>query len=170
MKESAVNIFRILNWRWKEDILTKSFLYFHKIHIVTWAGYLSRYSDWLRAGRSGDRIAVGSRFSALVQNDPGAHPASCRMGIGSFPGVNSGRGVTLTPHSLLVPWSRKSRAITLLPPMGRTTRTDPQCLYKCELYLYLTEFLPGGRPMLEMDTAKLLWKPVNIYKQRGIIM
>ena len=32
----------------------------------------------------------------------------------SFPGVKSGRGVNLTPHSLLVPWSRKSRAIPLL--------------------------------------------------------
>ena len=32
-----------------------------------------------------------------------------------FPGANSGRGVTLTPHPLLVPWSRKSRAIPLLP-------------------------------------------------------
>jgi len=44
-----------------------------------------------------------------------AHPASCTMGTGSFPGVKSGRGVTLTPHPLLVPWSRKSRAIPLLP-------------------------------------------------------
>ena len=33
----------------------------------------------------------------------------------SRPGVKSGRGVTLTPHPLLVPWSRKSRAIPLLP-------------------------------------------------------
>jgi len=31
----------------------------------------------------------------------------------SFPGVKSGQGVTLTPHPLLVPWSRKSRAIPL---------------------------------------------------------
>jgi hypothetical protein len=31
--------------------------------------------------------------------------ASCTMGTGSFLGVKSGRGVTLTPHSLLVPWS-----------------------------------------------------------------
>jgi DNA-binding transcriptional LysR family regulator len=37
------------------------------------------------------------------------------MGTGSFPGVKTGRGVTLTPHSLLEPWSRKSRAIPLLP-------------------------------------------------------
>jgi hypothetical protein len=36
------------------------------------------------------------------------------MGTGSFPGVKNGRDVTLTPHSLLVPWSRKSRAIPLL--------------------------------------------------------
>jgi len=26
------------------------------------------------------------------------------MGTGSFPGVKSGRGVTLTAHPLLVPW------------------------------------------------------------------
>ena len=37
------------------------------------------------------------------------------MGTGSFPGVKSGQGVTLTPHPLVVPWSRKSRAIPLLP-------------------------------------------------------
>jgi len=37
------------------------------------------------------------------------------MDTGSFPGVKSGRGVTLTSHPLLVPWSRKSRAIPLLP-------------------------------------------------------
>ena len=37
------------------------------------------------------------------------------MGTGSFPGVKSGRGVTLTPHPLLALWSWKSRAIPLLP-------------------------------------------------------
>ena len=45
----------------------------------------------------------GARSSAPVQTDPGAHPASCTMGTGSFPGLKSGRGVTLTPHPLLVP-------------------------------------------------------------------
>jgi len=45
----------------------------------------------------------GARFSAPVQTGPGAHPASCTMGTGSFPGVKSGgQGVTLTPHPLLV--------------------------------------------------------------------
>jgi hypothetical protein len=62
-------------------------------------------SDWLRAGRSGDRNQVGARYSAPVQTGPWAHPASCTMVTGSFPGVESGRGVTLTPHPLLVPRS-----------------------------------------------------------------
>jgi hypothetical protein len=78
-------------------------------------GLRSWYNDWLRAGRSGDRISVGVRFSAFVQTGPGTHPASCTTGTGSFSGVKSGRGVTLTLHPLLVPWSRKSRAIPVLP-------------------------------------------------------
>ena len=34
-----------------------------------------RYSDWLRAGWSGDRIPVVARISAPVHTSPGAHPA-----------------------------------------------------------------------------------------------
>ena len=57
----------------------------------------------------------GARVSGPVQTGPGAHPSSRTMGTGSFPGVRSGRGVTLTPHPLLVPWSRKSRVVPPLP-------------------------------------------------------
>jgi len=56
-----------------------------------------------------------ARFSAPVQTGPGAHPVSCTMGTVSFSGVKSGRGVTLTPHPLLVSWSRKGRATPLFP-------------------------------------------------------
>jgi len=84
---------------------------FIHLFIHPWAGQHSRYSDWLWAGRSGDRISVRARFSAPVQTSPGAHPASCKMGTGSFRWVKSGQGKTLTSHPLLVPWSRKGRAI-----------------------------------------------------------
>ena len=49
----------------------------------------------------------------FVQTGPGAHPASSKMGTGSFPGVKCGRDVLLTTHHLLVPRSWKSRAIPL---------------------------------------------------------
>jgi len=50
-----------------------------------------------------------------LQTGPGAHPASCTMDTGSFPGVKCGRGVLLTTHPLLVPRCWKGRAIPLLP-------------------------------------------------------
>ena len=54
----------------------------------------------LRAGRYGDRTPVEARFSAPVQTGPGAHPASCTKGTGSFPEVNRpGRGVDHPPSS-----------------------------------------------------------------------
>ena len=82
----------------------------------------------------------GARFSAPVQTDPGAHPASCTMGTGSFPGVKSGRGVTLTPHPLLVPWSRMSRAIPLLPSwVVRPVHSLSACTVQgCTLSLHIT--------------------------------
>jgi len=40
-------------------------------------------------------------------------PSLLYNGYGSFPGVKSGRGVKLTLHLLLMPWSRKGRAILL---------------------------------------------------------
>ena len=77
---------------------------------------------------------MGVRFSAPVQTGPEAHPASCTMGTGSLPEVKSGRGVTLTIHPLLVPWSRKSSVIPLLPLRA----VQPvQSLSACTVQLYL---------------------------------
>jgi hypothetical protein len=69
-------------------------------------------NDNLWAGRSGIESRWGRDFPP-VQTGPGAHPASCTMGIVSFPGVKCGRGVLLTTYPLLVPRSWKSRAIPL---------------------------------------------------------
>ena len=60
-------------------------------------------SALVQTGRYGDQIPVEARFSTPVHTGPGAHPASCTMGTGSFPGIKSGRSVTLTPHPLLLP-------------------------------------------------------------------
>ena len=68
-----------------------------------------------------------------VQTGPGAHPASCIMGTGSFPRVKYGRGVLLTTHPLLVSRSWKSRAI-LLSTLWATTGPVTGTLY---LYLFL---------------------------------
>ena len=49
-------------------------------------------------------------------------------------GVKGGQGVTLTPYPLIVPWSRKSRATTLLPLWG----IQPvKSLSACTVQLYL---------------------------------
>ena len=115
-------------------------------------------------GKSWDFHTTILFLSAPVQTGPGAYPVSCTMGTGSFPGVKRSRGVTLTPHPLLVSWSRKGSAVPLLPlwavrliqSLSSCTRvyftlpqclyegalTLPQCLYKGALYLfYFTLFL-----------------------------
>jgi len=66
----------------------------------------------LRAGRSGIESRWGWDFPP-VQTGPGAHPASCKMGTLSFPGVKCGRGTLLTTHPLLVLRSWKRRNIPL---------------------------------------------------------
>ena len=66
-----------------------------------------------------------ARFSAPVQTGPEAHPASCTMGTGSFPGVKQpGRG----------------RALTSLPHLTSTPPSGLRGLFWGELnpYLYLT--------------------------------
>jgi hypothetical protein len=99
----------------------------------------------LRAGRSGDRIPVWARFSAPVQTNSGAHPASCTMGTGSLPGVKSGRAVTLTPHPLLVPlvirvelylyspYRPYSLYRASVPVQSLSACTEPRCLYRAPI-------------------------------------
>ena len=83
------------------EIMLGITLYFELSHFCnSGPGWRSWYSDSLRAGRSGDRIPVGVRFSAHVQTGPGSYPASCTMGTRSFPGVKRpGRGVDHPPPS-----------------------------------------------------------------------
>ena len=79
-----------------------------------------------------------ARFSAPVQTGPGGptqSPVQCVPGLSW--GVKSGRGVTQTPHPLLVLLVMKEQSYTCTPPMGRTACIERQCLYKGALYLFL---------------------------------
>jgi hypothetical protein len=87
--------------RWKRDFP----------HLSTSAENLA-----LTGIRSPDRPARTQSLYRL--RGPEAHPASCTMGTESFPGVMLGRGVTLTPHPLLVPRSKIEYSYTSTIPKG----------------------------------------------------
>ena len=110
-----------------------------------------------------------TRFSAPVQTGPGAYPGSCTMGTVPFPGVKSGRGVTLTPHNLLVPWSRKSRAIPLLPPRAvRPVQSLSTCTVQgCTLpfyfiYIYIYSVISSlVKEIINFLTVCYVWRQPN---------
>ena len=77
---------------------------------VKWARKLIRYSDWLRAGRSGIESRWGRDFPPVQ-----GPPSLLYNGYRVFSGGRGGRGVGLTPHlHLQCRGLRKSRAIPLL--------------------------------------------------------
>jgi len=86
--------------RWAQHIYIYIYVY------IVWAVYLSRYCDWLRAGRFGIE-SLSWREIPPIQTGPGAHTASCKTGTVSLPRVKCGRCVLLTTHPLLVPQSWK---------------------------------------------------------------
>ena len=70
---------------------------------------VSRGTRWLvnvvaiATGYGLDDLGIESRWGARPALGPTQPPV--QWVTGSFPGVKSGRGVTLTTHPLLVPWS-----------------------------------------------------------------
>ena len=79
------------------------------------------------------------------------------MGTGFFPVLKSDRRLTLTPHPILVPWSRKSRA------MGCTACTERQCLCNGELLQLKKKTLV---PVICLIIQYKTWKLSN-YTARG---
>ena len=129
--------------------------------LITRAGKRNRYSDWLRAGRSGDRIQVGARFSAPVRTGPGAHPASCTMGTGSFPGVKSGRDVTLTPHPF---WCRGQERVELYrySPYGSYGQYRASVpVQGCTLLTYKTAYTDAMKKYHTITVYKTVFLKMN---------
>ena len=56
------------------------------IPLCMWTGYRSLYSDWLRAGRSGDRIPVGGEIFRTCPGRPWGPPSLLYNGYRVFPG------------------------------------------------------------------------------------
>ena len=87
------------------------------------------------------------------------------MGTVSFLGVKSGRGVTLTPHPLLVPWSRKSTAIPLLPLWAVR---PVQSLSACTgVHFTFTTGRLTSRSLWKLTVAQRLKKFSYIYRTRS---
>jgi hypothetical protein len=96
-------------------LLPREVKFFYELELSVF--YRPGSSVGIATGYGLDDSGIETRWgniSAPVQTGPGAHPASCTMGSGSFPRVKRpGRGADHPP--LLALRSRKSRAIPLLP-------------------------------------------------------
>jgi hypothetical protein len=80
----------------------------------------------------------GARFFAHVQNGPGAHPASCTAGTGSFPGVKwPGRGADHPPPSSAE--VKKELELYLYPPLWAFESVTGY------IYLYVCFIIASGR-------------------------
>ena len=119
---------------------------------------LSQYSECLHAGRSGDRIPEGARFSARVQTGTGAHPASCITGTGSFPGVKrSGRHADPAPpsnamvYSAYGPYGLYSASV---PAQGVTFTFFIDIEFCSILYVPFCSFIRNNTPVTNRKQIK----------------
>ena len=95
-----------------------------------WAGQCSRYSDWLRAGRSGDRSPVGGEIFRTCPDRPWGPPSLLYNGYRVFPGSKERPGRDADPSLPSIAVVMKGQSYTSTPPMGRMACTEHHCLYK----------------------------------------
>jgi hypothetical protein len=94
----------------------------NELHVKRWLRLFNFTDSSVRIGtinvldssRFGPRRGKKNLFTP-DQTYPGAHPASCTMSTGFFPGGLSGRGVALTTHPQLATILGLIKSIFLLP-------------------------------------------------------
>ena len=102
MREVPVNSLSTILVSCTSDFNIQDMFVFYYVGPNSSVGIATRYL----LGGPGIEPQWGARFSAPVQNGPGAHTASCTMGTVSFPGVKlPGCGVDHPP--LLTPRLKK---------------------------------------------------------------
>ena len=86
----------------------------------------------------------GGEIFRTCPDRPWGPPSLLYNGYRVFPGGKElpGRDADPSPPSSAV--VKKEYSYTSTPPMGRTACTEPQCLYKSTLYLYLLPYPEGG--------------------------
>jgi len=99
--------------------------------------------DWLWAGQSRDWILVGGDIFCTCPDQPWGPPSLLYNGYRVFPRGKEWLGYDADPHPLLVPWSRKGRAIPLLPlPAVRPVQSLSACVtVHFTLYLLKDSFV-----------------------------
>ena len=111
-------------------------LYLH--HICIYVGRIALSVQRLATGWTVWGSSPGGGEIFRIRPDlPWGPPSLLYNGYRVFPGGKErpGRDADPSPPSSAV--VKKEQNYTYTPPMGRTTCTEPQCLYKGALYLYL---------------------------------
>ena len=124
-------------------------------------GGLSWYSDSLRAGQLGDRIAVYAKFTAPVQIGPRAHSASCTVGTGSLSRGQSAQGLEFHPPPSSAEVKERVKMYLYSPsgPSWRVLGRKLLCLYCSKSGVHATHLLP--RPKSQ---CTFLFHQINVEK------
>ena len=140
------------------------------VHLCRWAAIAHSVKRLATGWTVRESNPGGGEIFLTCPDRPWGPPSLLYNGHRVFPqGVKSGRGVTLTPHPLLVPLVMKEQSYTSAPPMGRMACTEPQQSY--------TSTPPMGRTACtepqQSCTSTLPMEPTTItepqYLYKGVV-